>query len=184
MMQIYTGTGDTGETGLGDGSRLPKDSIRIESYGTIDELNASIGFLVQTMPESEQVLRAELTTIQQDLLCLGARLANPSGGGSLPPMPVARIALFEAFIDRMTEELPPLDGFILPGGCASAARAHLARTICRKAERRVVSLARAEPESGDVAAVLQYLNRLSDYLFTVARHCNVAESHSEQGWLP
>jgi cob(I)alamin adenosyltransferase len=160
LSKIYTRTGDDGTTGLGDGSRVAKDSLRVEAYGTVDELNSALGLL----------LAGELpTTLQQCLLRVQHRLFDLGGELCVPGfalMAARHVEQLEQTLDALNADLPPLKDFILPGGNAQAARCHLARTVCRRAERRVASLAREEslnPEG------LRYLNRLSDLLFVMAR---------------
>jgi len=163
LSKIYTRTGDAGTTGLGDGSRVPKDSLRIHALGEVDELNSTIGLLLcEDLPES---VRAALTGIQHDLFDLGGELCIP-GFNNVTEAQVKRL---EYLLDGYNAELPPLKDFILPGGAKNAAMAHLARTVCRRAERSVVSLAAAEAVSD---LVRQYLNRLSDLLFVLGRVLN------------
>lgn len=165
-MKIYTRKGDTGETSLFGGMRVKKFAERIEAYGTIDELNAALG-LLHSVAEM-QPRRAFLQQVQQNLFTLGAWLAaDPSAENLyLPELPDTAVAELETSIDSMDEELEPLKNFVLPGGHTGNAYAHMARTICRRAERRVVALSEVE----DVPpATITYLNRLSDWLFTLAR---------------
>jgi len=168
--KIYTKTGDDGTTGLFGGERVAKDSLRIEAYGTVDELNAVLGTaLACAMPEE---LREELLAISADLFTLGADLATPLEPPSqyhIPRIVREHIDELERSIDRHDELLAPLKVFILPGGSPAAAALHHARTVCRRAERHVVALAKAE-DVGPFA--VKYVNRLSDYLFTVARTAN------------
>lgn len=175
-MKIYTRTGDEGDTGLFAGGRVPKDDVRVEAYGAVDELNSVLGLAIAALDAAggdERVAR--LRRVQGDLLSLGAHLATPApeDGGRptdhLPPLPSERIAEMERWMDEAETELEPLREFILPGGTEAAARLHLSRTVCRRAERRVVSLARTAHLD---AAVVRYLNRLSDLLFTLARVAN------------
>jgi cob(I)alamin adenosyltransferase len=163
LSKIYTRTGDAGTTGLGDGSRVPKDSLRIHALGDVDELNSTIGLLLcEDLPDSA---RSALTGIQHDLFDLGGELCIP-GFNNITEAQVKRL---EDLLDHYNADLPPLKDFILPGGAKSAAVAHLARTVCRRAERSVVSLAAAEAVSD---LVRQYLNRLSDLLFVLGRVLN------------
>ena len=169
-MKIYTRTGDAGDTALFGGGRVSKDHHRVTAYGTLDELNACIGCAVAAVTDAE--VGDRLALIQHDLFAVGAILASvpvqedrprPKG---VPEVPVGRVAEMEAWIDAADQELPPLRAFVLPGGTSGAAALHLARTVCRRAERAVVHLATLEPvEEG----VVVYLNRLSDLLFTFAR---------------
>ncbi len=187
-MKIYTGSGDRGKTSLFSGERVGKDNDRIEAYGDLDELNAVLGALAASLPEAPPDRRAELQAIQSDLFCIGAWLATTPGAPaaeSLPPIDPGRSVWLEGAIDRMEEDLSPLKAFILPGGHPSAAWAHVARTVCRRVERRVVRLA-GDPPPGEAAAPLGramvYLNRLSDYLFVFARHCNRRHGIADTPW--
>jgi cob(I)alamin adenosyltransferase len=160
LTKIYTRTGDQGSTGLGDGSRVPKDGPRIEAFGAIDETNSAIGVLLAAaLPDD---VRVTLTQVQHDLFDLGGELAIP-GTNMIKPEHVARL---EAELDAYNEPLPPLKEFILPGGGPATAACHLARSICRRAERRTWTLAGADHVAPDA---LKYLNRLSDLLFVLAR---------------
>ena len=161
LSKIYTRTGDDGTTGLGDGSRVSKDSPRVEAYGTVDELNSAIGVLLAT-PEVPPGVAACLTEVQHELFDLGGELCLP-GHRIITAGHVTRL---EKSLDEFNDTLPPLKEFILPGGGPAAAACHLARAIARRAERRVWTLAKAESVSPEVA---QYLNRLSDLLFVLAR---------------
>lgn len=184
-LKIYTKTGDRGETGLFGGARVPKDDARVEAYGDVDELNSVLGLAVAAVGDGE--IAAGLRAVQTDLFTLGARLATPApedGGRDnpwIPQLDPARVAELEAWIDRAEAELEPLQNFVLPGGDPAAAALHLARTVCRRAERRVVSLARgATIEDG----VIIYLNRLSDLLFTLARLANRRAGVPDVPWVP
>jgi cob(I)alamin adenosyltransferase len=177
-MKIYTGSGDRGRTSLYSGERVPKDEERVEAYGDLDELNSTIGALIAALPPPAAGLQAELQTIQAELFCIGAWLAtstSAAAGASLPPIDPERTSALERAIDRIDAALDPLSGFILPGGSPAAAWAHIARTVCRRTERRVVGL-RAGTRDAEAAEQLQraivQLNRLSDYLFVLARHLN------------
>jgi len=161
LSKIYTRTGDDGSTGLGDGTRVAKDSLRVETFGTVDETNSAIGVVLAVEALPEAVTRC-LTEVQHDLFDLGGELCIP-GHRMITPAHVERL---EAELDGFNEALPPLKEFILPGGGAGAAACHLARTVCRRAERRCWSLARAERVAPDA---LKYLNRLSDLLFVLGR---------------
>jgi cob(I)alamin adenosyltransferase len=165
LSKIYTRTGDDGTTGLGDGSRVAKDSARVEAYGTVDEANSGLGMVlaVATLPEG---VRTVLTRVQHELFDLGGELCMPG----FRAIDATHIERLERDLDRLNAGLPPLENFILPGGGPAAAAAHLARTICRRAERRTCTLAQHEPVA---AEVIQYLNRLSDLLFVLARHANL-----------
>ncbi len=162
LSKIYTRTGDDGTTGLGDGSRVAKDDLRVEAYGTSDELNAFISLLRAEL-KAEHPAQAMLHAIQHDLFDLGGELCIP--GYTL--LKAEAIAGLEQEIDQLNADLPMLKEFILPGGNKAASLAHVARTICRRAERRLHTLAQAESNIGPLP--LQYLNRLSDYLFVLAR---------------
>lgn len=162
LSRIYTRTGDDGSTGLGDGSRVAKDDWRVEAYGTVDELNAYVGLLRAELPE-QHLAQNLLSNIQHDLFDLGGELCIP--GHVL--LTAAPIDLLEKAIDALNNELPMLKEFILPGGNRAASLAQVARTVCRRAERRVHTLAKS---TGGIGALpLQYLNRLSDYFFVLAR---------------
>jgi len=176
-MQIYTRTGDDGTTGLFGGGRVRKDALRIEAYGTLDELNAHVGALAdQPALPPEDV--AWLRTLQADLFAMGSHLATTGEEmrQHLPPLPVDRIAEMEAWMDQTSTALPPLTAFILPGGHPAVSAAHLCRVVCRRAERRVVALADHEAIEDIIP---QYLNRLSDVFFMWARrishHTNTEE---------
>jgi cob(I)alamin adenosyltransferase len=173
LTKIYTRTGDTGETGLGDGTRVPKDSLRVRALGEIDELNSAIGLLLAE--ETPADLRTVLSRIQHDLFDLGGEVCIP-GHSNMSARQVTRL---ETLLDQYNRDLPPLKEFILPGGTRAAALAHLARTICRRAERALVSLARAEPVG---PAARKYLNRLSDLLFVLGRVLNRSGGGSDVLW--
>lgn len=179
-MKIYTKAGDDGLTGLLARGRVPKDHLRIEAYGTVDELNAALG--VARVEAIDGEADAALSRIQDELFAVGASLADPDPAGrfhdGLKPEHVARL---EAEIDSLEARLAPLTQFILPGGSASAAYLHLARTICRRAERVVVALDRIEAEFV-APTVVPYLNRLSDFLFVLARGQNQAAGISDTPW--
>lgn len=169
LMKIYTRTGDKGQTGLFGGKRVDKSAIRLHAYGTIDELNASLGIVLASNRLSND-LRTQLIKIQSDLFTAGADLATPlESKAKTGRMQQKHIDELEQWIDAMDASLPPLTQFILPGGCAEAAQLHLARTICRRGERWMVELKQSE-SIGDFA--LPYINRLSDYLFVAARYIN------------
>ena len=169
LNRIYTKTGDKGETGLGDGTRVPKDSLRIAAYGTVDETNAAIGLArLHTTGEMD----AMLARIQNDLFDLGADLCVPDGAKNAAEalrIVDAQVERLEKEIDAMNEALSPLKSFVLPGGTPAAAALHLARTISRRAERLMVELARSEAIG---APALKYMNRLSDHLFVASRYAN------------
>ena len=174
LSKIYTRTGDDGTTGLGDGSRVAKDDTRVEAYGTVDELNSSVGMIL-SVPQLPPDITALLTEVQHDLFDLGGELCIP-GSRAIKAEQVTRL---EELLDGLNDDLPPLKDFILPGGGPAAAACHLARTIARRAERRVWSLAKQEAVSAELT---QYLNRLSDLLFVVARVLARGERGTEVLW--
>lgn len=171
LSRIYTKTGDGGDTGLGDGTRVPKDHPRVTAYGEVDELNAALGLLVAHCPDAPE--RPLLLAVQNDLFDVGGDLCVPPAAGEEPGkalrVTAAQAERLEQAIDRLNAPLSPLRSFILPGGSPAAAWLHLARTVCRRAERAVVTLARAEPVNPQVVV---YLNRLSDLLFVLGRVAN------------
>lgn len=173
-MTIYTGRGDEGDTDLRDMSRVSKSSPRIEAYGTVDEANALIGTV---RPTGYDDLDELLETVQNHLHVVQADLANPDPDPEDPQVKSELVETLEARIDAFDEELEPLTSFILPGGGESGARLHHARTVTRRAERRVVELARSEPIN---EAVVTYLNRLSDLLFTLGRVANARDGEPEE----
>jgi len=174
LSKIYTRTGDEGTTALGDGARVPKDHLRVEAYGTVDEANSAIG-LVLAAPALPDAVRSCLVSVQHDLFDLGGELCIP--GHRI--VTAAYTQRLEDQLDAFNEHLPPLKEFILPGGGPGAAAAHLARTICRRAERVCWTLARSETVAEDV---MIYLNRLSDLLFVVARVLARHENGVEIFW--
>ena len=170
ITKVYTRTGDDGTTGLGAGGRVSKDSPRIEAYGTVDELNSQIGLVLATGVNEE--IGAALRAIQNDLFHLGSDLCIPEEEKERQPVPrieERHVAALESLMDRLSEELAPLANFVLPGGAPAAAQLHVARTVCRRAERLVVALSRSEAVGPHT---VEYLNRLSDALFVMARHEN------------
>ncbi len=182
MSRIYTRTGDRGETGLFGGGRVPKWSPRVVAYGELDELNAVLGWAVIKLGDRE--ISSRLVELQSDLFAIGAHLATPPGARTrahLPDLPRARPAEMEGMIDSAEEEVGPLSAFILPGGSEAGAALHLARTVCRRAERAVVELAREDEVDPDI---LIYLNRLSDLLFELARLANHRAGVAETPWQP
>ena len=176
-MRIYTRQGDGGQTGLIGGKRVGKDDLRVRACGEVDELDAALG-VARASPMAPD-LDARLARVQAELLGLGARLADPAPDGSVPSVFAEWAAALEAEIDAADGDLPPLRHFVLPGGCPSAAALHLARTVCRRAERAIVSLARSERLD---PAALAYVNRLSDWLFTMARLANHHAGVAENVW--
>ncbi len=184
-MKIYTRKGDSGETSLFGGKRVGKDDLRVEAYGTVDELNSVLGLAVASLPDDVQDWRAALVDVQSDCFTIGAMLATPKTGAAkpehIPELSQRRIEDIEDGIDRLDEELEPLESFVLPGGSISAAALHLARSVCRRAERQVVALGQsAEIEP----VVIKYLNRLSDFLFTLARAANARQGIPDVKWHP
>lgn len=178
-MKIYTRTGDDGSTQLLGSGRVPKSVARVEAYGTVDELNAAIG-VARALDERNWV-REELETIQALLLHLGAELAATSAAAleQLERIGDADVSRFEEWIDRYEAELLPLKSFVLPGGSPLSAQLHVARTVCRRCERRVVALQAAEPIDG---RTVRFLNRLADLLFVMARWCNQRAGVRDQEW--
>jgi cob(I)alamin adenosyltransferase len=170
ITKVYTRSGDDGTTGLGGGQRVPKDSLRIAAYGTVDELNSHIGVAVaagvgETNGEALAAIQNELFHLGSDL-CI---LEDDKAKRPVPGIESRHVDALEALMDRLSEELPPLENFVLPGGCPSAAALHVARTVCRRAERLVIALSRKEAVG---PFTIRYLNRLSDALFVMARHEN------------
>ncbi len=177
LSKIYTKSGDAGDTGLGDGTRVRKDSARVAAYGEVDELNAVVGLVLAHCPKVPD--RDLLVRIQNDLFDLGADLCVPPSDGEQCLRVTAEQAVrLEIAIDRLNENLQPLTSFVLPGGSPAAAWLHMARTVCRRAERGVVTLMSQEPVNPQV---LIYLNRLSDYLFVLSRAAN---GTGEVLWVP
>ncbi|GAB4571321.1 MAG: cob(I)yrinic acid a,c-diamide adenosyltransferase [Anaerolineae bacterium] len=178
-MKIYTRSGDSGETGLFGGGRVPKHDPRVEAYGTVDELNSWLG-VVCAEPIPEQAQRW-LIHIQNDLFFLGADLATPleADAANIVRVDSQAVEALEAIIDQIDAELPPLKNFILPGGSRAAALLHVARTVCRRAERTVVALAERDTIN---QVSLVYLNRLADLLFVLARWLNLQAGIEEQRW--
>jgi cob(I)alamin adenosyltransferase len=173
LSKIYTKTGDDGTTGLGDGTRVAKDSARVAAYGTVDELNSSIGIvLAQEIPAP---IREALTQIQHDLFDLGGELCIPG----MAMVHEADVERLEQTLDGFNADLPALKDFILPGGGMAAACCHLSRTVCRRAEREVVTLSRSETVRPEA---VRYLNRLSDLLFVLSRVLARASGHGEVLW--
>lgn len=177
-MKIYTKTGDAGETGLFGGPRVRKDHSRIEAFGTVDELNSHLGIVrVSCSGPLDDLLRH----IQCDLFELGAQLATPEPDSER--ITFKHVESLEQAIDRFDATLPPLDCFILPAGTPLAASMHVARTVCRRAERRVVALA-GEPDAVIPSNAIEYLNRLGDLLFVLARHANAQAGVADDPWHP
>jgi len=179
--KIYTKTGDKGQTALFGGARLPKHHIRIESYGTCDELNSHIGLLNDYI--SDEKLKGWLTNIQNNLFVLGSNLAlDPNSKLEVPTLKPTDVELLEKAIDDMESKLEPLKSFILPGGHVHSSQAHISRCVCRRAERLVVALDEVEENLDPI--LIQYLNRLSDFLFVAARYISKLEGAKEIPWQP
>jgi len=180
-MKIYTKTGDSGETGLFGGKRVSKDDLRIEAYGTVDELNAHLGLLrdLDGMADHNEFI----VGIQKNLFVIGSMLAAEPGNQKVkvPQLDVAEVDMLEKRMDAMDEELPPMKNFVLPGGHPSVSQAHIARCVCRRGERRIVALFRAEEGN---KAIIHYMNRLSDYLFVLARYLTLKLDAEETPWIP
>ena len=182
LSRIYTKTGDDGSTALGDGVRVGKDDPRVEAYGEVDELNAVLGLLVALHPDLEE--QALIRSIQNDLFDVGADLCTPQPVDETPQqrqrVTAGQVLRLEQAIDRLNEGLQPLTSFVLPGGTTAAAWCHLARTVCRRAERRIVHLMKSARLNEQV---LLYVNRLSDLLFVLARYLN-GRGTSDTLWQP
>ena len=179
-MKLYTRTGDDGTTGLIGGRRVAKDDLRLDAYGTVDELNAALGLAAA----GDAVWAGRLAAVQADLFVVGSHLAAPDGGTNnihLPALPEDATRRLERGIDAAEERLPPLTSFILPGGTETAARLHVARCACRRAERLTVALSHHEAVP---PAVVVYLNRLSDWLFVQARLANHEAGVADVPWTP
>lgn len=184
-MKVYTGGGDKGKTSLFSGERVPKHHIRIESYGALDELNSLLGAVLSYLPEQEHAVREDLEGIQSHLFLAGAWLAttpNSSATGYLTTLPPDVSKNLEHRIDVLSEQLPVLKEFILPGGQSVAAWSHVARTVCRRCERRLTELIEESADASELAAIQVYLNRLSDYLFVLARYLNQALGTPDKTW--
>jgi cob(I)alamin adenosyltransferase len=187
-MKIYTGGGDRGKTSLFSGERVPKDHGRIEAYGDADELNSIIGALIAALPEKQQAVRDELLCIQSDLFHLSSWLATTPGSpaeDALEEFNAEKVTFLENAIDRIEKNLPVLKHFILPGGHGTAAWAHVARAVCRRTERHILRVLEESAKEGiekKPSYLLIYLNRLSDYLFTLARYLNITMGVSEIPW--
>jgi cob(I)alamin adenosyltransferase len=176
--RIYTKTGDTGETGLYGGTRLPKHHIRIEAYGSVDELNAHVGYLYESVTDAS--VKGLLVHVQNNLFTIGGMLAlDPAKSLTVPMISEGDITRLETAIDAMEEDLPPIRQFILPSGHVTGSLAHVVRTVCRRCERDVVALHAHEPVD---PLILQYLNRLADYFFVAARYLNMLAGATERPW--
>ncbi|MBL7964510.1 MAG: cob(I)yrinic acid a,c-diamide adenosyltransferase [Flavobacteriales bacterium] len=188
-MKIYTRTGDKGQTGLLGGERVSKDDARIEAYGTLDELNSHLGLLLDLIVREGALagtLQIErLRNVQDQLFAIGSRLASADAATAerfqVPPTTDAAVSTLEKWMDEMDSELPTMRNFILPGGHPIISQAHICRTVCRRAERRVVQLAGDAPVE---EVLVRYLNRLSDLLFVLARHLHHRLGAPERPWTP
>jgi cob(I)alamin adenosyltransferase len=176
-MKIYTKTGDAGETGLFGGGRVPQDDPRVQAYGDVDELNATLGFAAALEPGGFEA--DFLQSVQRDLFTIGAELATPNTAKLKEKVGADRVGAIEEVIDRHESTLPPLKNFILPGGTPKAAALHVARTTCRRAERAIVALARDQQIN---PVIIHYLNRLSDLLFVLARAVNKQAGRADIVW--
>ena len=190
-MKIYTKTGDQGKSSLLSGERVAKNDARIKAYGEVDELNSVIGAVASVLPGGTEPLSEQLQTVQSDLFSVGAWLATTPGApvaDQLVPVDDAAVMRLEAYIDALDALLPELRAFILPGGHPAAAQAHIARTVCRRAERHAIDLldsataGERDAQMNLLAPILAYLNRLSDYLFVAARYCNHAAGVPDTVW--
>lgn len=180
-MKVYTRKGDDGSTGLIGGTRVSKDDIRIEAYGTVDELNSWLGLIRDQEAASEY--KTELVEIQEHLFSIGSHLASDPNKGrmALPEVPESAVSRLEQGIDEMEATLEPMTNFVLPGGHEAVSKIHIARCVCRRAERRVITLsknAQIDP------LLIRYLNRLSDYLFVLSRRVNLTAKGEEIPWKP
>ena len=184
-VKTNVGSGDRGMTSLLSGERVPKSHERIEACGELDELSSVLGALAASLSERQAQIRGEILQIQGELLHIGALLASTPGSPTLgmPRVPsAAPVGALEKAIERMEEDLPPLQGFILPGGHPSAAWAHVARAVARRAERRVAAVAPGDPPGDAAAGIMPFLNRLSTYLYVLARHCNLVQGIPDTPW--
>lgn len=179
--QLYTRTGDQGSTSLVGGERVRKNSIRLEAYGTIDELSSCLGSIASD-PACDLEVKGQILDVQNELFNIGSYLATAVDDGATPrceSVDSAKMQTLEGWIDALDEQTPKIRAFVLPGGCGLASKAHVARTVCRRAERRLLDL--ADTDYVD-PAVISYINRLSDYLFIAARHFNFIQSEEELVW--
>lgn len=180
ITKVYTRTGDDGSTGLGGGQRVPKDSLRIQAYGTVDELNSSVGAAIAAGLDAK--LKEALAVIQNELFHLGSDLCileEDKSKFKVPQIEQKHVDALEHLMDELSKELEPLENFVLPGGTAGAAALHIARTVCRRAERDSIALSRKERLG---AFVIRYLNRLSDALFVMARYENKKRGIPDTCW--
>ncbi len=187
-MKVYTGGGDKGKTSLFSGERVAKYSLRIDAYGDLDELNSVIGAVIAFLPENTNLVKDELDHIQAKLFQAGAWMATTPDSSAmkfLEDFSPALVTSLEGKIDELSETLPPLKEFIMPGGCQAASMAHIARTVCRRCERKVIQLldeVEAETTDPSLQQVAVYLNRLSDYMFVAARYLNMVSDKEDQVW--
>ncbi len=185
-MKVYTGGGDRGRTSLFSGERIAKDDVRVEAYGDVDELNSLVGAIIAAMPGDCRDRIRELLQIQGDLFRVGACLATSGEDPTFADtrdLPAEKALFLEKAIDQMDEDLPRLSQFILPGGHPAACWSHVARCVCRRAERHTVRTVRQSSSKEDMyAGTLTYLNRLSDYLFVLARYCNQVTQTPDTPW--
>lgn len=179
---LYTGTGDAGTTSLTDGSRINKDSVRLEAYGTVDEFSSFVGVVI-SHKDCPEIIKEHLTRVQTELFYIGAILATPDKGEEKQELPALekRIPDLEHWIDHLDELTPKIRTFVLPGGSEISAHCHVARTVCRRAERRIITLA---SESYVSPLIITYFNRLSDYLFIATRYANHVLGVEELLWQP
>ncbi|MBD5357091.1 MAG: cob(I)yrinic acid a,c-diamide adenosyltransferase [Bacteroides sp.] len=179
--KLYTRTGDTGSTSLVGGARIAKDSVRLEAYGTLDEFSSFLGCVLSD-PKCNEEVKCQLLSVQNMLFNLGGYLASEVPEGEKPAawgLTPEHISRLEGWIDALDEQTPKVNAFVLPGGCMLAAKTHVARTVCRRAERRIITLANTEYVD---PALISYINRLSDYLFILARYFNFSEGVAEITW--
>ena len=181
IMKVYTRRGDKGQTSLVGGKRVSKSDVRIEAYGTVDELSANMGMLIAQLPDGHE--KETLLRIQNNLFNVCTNLATDQADTPLYPsafLPEGETEFLEKEVDTIMKELPEAQGFILPGGTCEAAQAHICRTVCRRAERRIVALAQEATVSPEIQ---EYINRLSDYFFVLAKKLNFLAGQSEKIWL-
>ncbi|MFZ5516508.1 MAG: cob(I)yrinic acid a,c-diamide adenosyltransferase [Candidatus Zhuqueibacterota bacterium] len=187
-MKIYTGSGDRGKTSLFSGERVSKAEIQVEAYGDVDELNSVIGIISAILSQNFPALEEQLKTIQRDLFTIGAVLATSPESRNFDQLNVIRsdnIVFLESSIDAMNDQLPPLQHFILPGGHIASAWAHLARTVCRRAERHIILFSEHSgegPFGEHIFQIIAYMNRLSDYFFMLARYINFLHQINDVLW--
>ena len=181
MTRIYTRGGDQGDTSLFGGGRVPKSDARVAAYGAVEEVSCALGLAAAELARAGDVAET-IGKVQHHLFRLGGRLADPEGKAKIRPIGEEEVGWLEAEIDRLDASLPPLEQFVLPGGAVAASHLHMARALCRRAEREVVELKNRGGPMGP--HVIPYLNRLSDYLFVAARFTNASASHPDVPWDP